>query len=146
MSHSPGLESGLSYDSLVTKRIWQSGSVWHLRPASTWFSWEACSGGHSPTWDHRVERPHIGALATHRHSAEPSLPIIPTEVPNMWVRSHLGSGRSSPSPCLSHPAIPIFPVEAQTKEQRLATPDVSCPNCWAKEPMIIIKWFIAPYQ
>lgn len=33
-----------------------------------------------------------------------------------------------------------LPSRAQTKEQRLATHGVSCPNCWPKEPKVITKW------
>lgn len=35
----------------------------------------------------------------------------------------------------------VFPAEtSDIREQRLAAPEVSCPNCLPKEPMIIVKW------
>lgn len=136
---SPRLESELPYDSFETKRMWQSGSVWHLRLASTQFPWEACSGGHSPSWDHRVERPHTGT------QQNPAFLFCPRNAQHVREEPSW-KWTLQPSPMSESPSIPVFPVEAQTQEQRLATPDVSCPNCWLKEPAIIIQWFLAPWQ
>ena len=76
---------------------------------STWFSQTACSGEHSPTWDHHIGR------ATHRHSAEPNLPITHTKMLNMGVSKP--TPKWSPS-CLSHPVIQVFPTEAQALESK----------------------------
>lgn len=90
-----------AYDSLVTARMWQSASVWHLswvrrgHAASTWLSWEACSGGHSTAWDH-----HVGK-ATHRHwpytgtQLNPIFPLSPKKCPMYEWGSHHGRGCSS---------------------------------------------------
>lgn len=97
-SHSPLLESGLAYDSYITTRMQQkwlgvtseASRRGHVAP--TWFFREACSSGRSTTWDH-----HAGK-ATRRHSAEPSIPIIPTEMLNMWVRKPSWKWTLQPQP------------------------------------------------
>lgn len=111
VSHSPLLESGLPYDSLKTKRMWQSGSVWHLRLAPTSFSREVCFRGiHLPET--------IMLKGTQRNPAFPLSPgkcptcgwgaIFEVDAPapaHVWVTQPFQSSQLMPRPRskTSHP-------------------------------------------
>lgn len=91
--------------------IW--GQVRRHHAASTWVSWETCSGGHSTTRDH-----HVGK-ATGRHSAETTFPFSPQRCSNVSEEAILEMDALASAPrCLSHPAIQAFPIEAQISESK----------------------------
>ena len=146
MVSSPLPESGPADESLVTKRMqhkWltmtseaRSHKTMQLPPGS--FG-RLSLGGIRPPETTTLERPHVGTLVDSPSWAQP--PIIPTKVLTCDEEEHVGRDPPASAPVvLSHLPFTSSQVAASgTREQRWAIPDVSCPICWPKESMIIIK-------
>lgn len=148
-SHSPLFESGVAYDSLVTKRMQQKwlSMTFEARSEET-MQLPPGSLGRLAQEDIQLpetimlERPHTGTLPhigtqLKQHSHFPQKGAQNVRKPSWkWVLWPQPQMSESPS----HSGLPNWGPDI--REQRLAPADMSCPNSWFKEPMIIKKWIL----